>query len=296
VHGEIENSDPMLRAPEPAQLGATDFASGVNPVKDSPVAQIDPLSTSLPPSLPDRPGQVVELRGVVFQSDDVSVLGGWIIRPVETLDLYLSGLGRSPGAPALAMHAGLHVLLADGREFVVEQLFGTPREDFFDGLNWTPLETFRARDHRGWDVTVSATAFRGINERVVQEVVTFLNSIHGRPFFGEDCTMLIERAFGKRRLFADSPTASTLGFGMRVGDPALPLLKPEARLTPDAERLLRADLLRKLPDPTAQWDAPNGHLWIRRGLGWLLVLAAVVGLSWFTTKKSRSQEAERPGS
>jgi NAD(P)-dependent dehydrogenase (short-subunit alcohol dehydrogenase family) len=22
--------------------------------------------------------------------------------------------------------------------------------------NWTPLETFRARDHRGWDVTVNA--------------------------------------------------------------------------------------------------------------------------------------------
>ena len=50
-------------------------------------------------------------------------------------------------------HAGLHVVLEDGREFVVEQLFGTPREDFLDGLNWTPLETFRVRDHRGWDVT-----------------------------------------------------------------------------------------------------------------------------------------------
>jgi hypothetical protein len=88
------------------------------------------------------------------------------------------------------------------------------------------FETFRARDHRGWDVIVPATAFRTIDESVVHEAIVFLNSIHGRPFFGEDCTMLIERAFGKRRLFADSPTASALGFGIRVGDPALPLLKP----------------------------------------------------------------------
>jgi hypothetical protein len=111
------------------------------------VAEINPLPTSLPPSVPDRPGQIVELRGLIFQSDAIDVLGGWIIRPVETLDLRLAGLGRSPGAPALAIHAGLHVVLQDGREFVVEQLFGTPREDFLDGLKWTPLETFRARDH-----------------------------------------------------------------------------------------------------------------------------------------------------
>ena len=122
---------------------------------------------SLPPSVPQRPGHVVKLRRVIFQSDAVSVLGGWIIRPAEMLDLHLAGLGCSPDAPALAMHAGLHVVLEDGREFVVEQLFGTPREDFLDGLNWTPLETFRARDHRGWDVTVPATAFRTIDESVV---------------------------------------------------------------------------------------------------------------------------------
>jgi hypothetical protein len=170
---------------------------------------------------------------------------------------------------------------------VAEQLFGTPRENFLDGLNWTPLETFRARDHKGWDVTAPATAFRGIDESVLEEVIAFLNRIQGRPFFGEDCTTLIERAFGKRRLFADSPTAAAVGFGMRVGDPALPLLKPEARLAPDAERLLRADLLRGLPDPTAQWDAPNGHLWIRRAIGWLLFLTAVVGLGFHAKKRTR---------
>ena len=99
--------------------------------------------------------------------------------------------------------------------------------------------------------------------------------------------MLIERAFGKRRLFADSPTASALGFGIRVGDPALPLLKPEARLAPDAKRLLRADILRALPDPTAPWDAPNGHLWICRVLELMLLIAAVVGLSFYRKKRPR---------
>jgi hypothetical protein len=232
----------------------------------------------LPPSLLNRPGLVVELRGIVLQSDAVSVLGAWIIRPVETLDMYFAGLGRSSGSPALAMHAGIHVLLEDGREFVVEQLFGTPREDLVDGLNWTPLETFKARDHRGWDVTVPATYFRQVDDDVVKEVVAFLNRIQGRPFFGEDCTTFIERAFGKRRLFGDSPTAHALGIGMRVGDPALALLKPNARLDWHAECLLRADFLRALPDPTTQWNSPNGHLWIRRIIVWMLVCAAAIGV------------------
>ena len=251
-----------------------------------------PSQSSSSQSEISAPGRVTELRGIIFQSDAVSLLGAWIIRPVEMLDMQLAGLGRTPGSPPLAMHAGLHVVLEDGREFVVEQLFGTPREDFLDGLNWTPLATFRARDHRGWDVTVPATAFRQVDQDVVRQVVEFLNSIQGRPFFGEDCTTLIERAFGKRRLFADSPTAQALGFGMRVGDPALALLKPKVRLDQNAERLLRADLLRALPDPTTQWDSPNGHLWIRRAFVWMLVLAAVAALGFYTKKKS-SQAVHR---
>ena len=222
------------------------------------------IQLSLPPSVPDRPGRVAEVRGVILQSDYSSVFGAWIIRPVESLDQRVAGLGRSPGAPALAMHAGLHIVLEDRREFVVEQLFGSPRENLVDGLNWTPLETFRARDHRGWDVTVPAIAFRKIDEDVVPEVIEFLNNIQGRPFFGEDCIGLVERAFGKRRLFADSPTARALGFGIRIGDPALPLLKPEVRLDSRSEWLLRADILRRLPDPTTRWDAPNGHHYIRQ--------------------------------
>jgi hypothetical protein len=248
------------------------------------------MKMSLPLSTADQPGRVAELRGVVLQSDSVNVLGAWIIRPVEMLDMRLAGLGRSPDSPSLAMHAGLHVVLEDGREFVVEQLFGTPREDFLDGLNWTPIETFRARDRKGWDVTVPATAFRQVDEAVVRGVVDFLNNIHGRPFFGEDCTTLIERAFGKRRLFGDSPTAGALGFGMRVGDPALALLRPEVRLDQNAERLLRADTLRALPDPTTSWDSPNGHLWIRRLFGLMVLFTAVAGLAFFTKKRPVGKE------
>ena len=233
---------------------------------------------SLPPSQPDRPGRVVKLHGIIVQSDKTSWLGAWLIRPVEMLDLHLAGIGREVDSEPLAMHAALHVELEDGREFVVEQLFGTPQENFVSGLNWTPLETFRARDHAGWDATIPSTCFREVDELIVNEVVDFVNRIEGRPFFGEDCTIFVERAFGKRRLFADSPTARAIGFGMRIGDPALLLLRPEAQLDPKTERRIRADILRALPDPTTDWDAPNGHLWIKRGLVAFGLLALVLGL------------------
>jgi hypothetical protein len=144
------------------------------------------------------------------------------------------------------------------RQFVVEQLFGTPRENFVDGLNWTPLEAFKARDHAGWHAMVPCFCFRHIDQNIVNEAIDFLNRIVGRPFFGEDCTSLIERAFGKRRLFADSPTASLIGLGIRVGDPALMLLRTDARLDSETEKLIRADVLRALPDPKANWDDPTG--------------------------------------
>jgi len=233
-------------------------------------------STSANPR--NRPGTVRELVGIIFQSDTVSVLGAWVIRPVETLDRRFSGLARSPGGPPLAIHAGLHVRLTDSREFVAEQLVGTPFEDFSDGLNWTPLEQFHARDHRGWDVTVAATCFRNVDDAAVAEAVAFLNRLEGRPFFGEDCTSMIERVFNKRRLFADSPSARFLGLGsFRVGDPALPLLRPDARLSAQAEELLRGDALRRLPDPTAAWDAPNWRVRVRLAIKAALALAAVAG-------------------
>ena len=88
-------------------------------------------------------GVVIKLNAVIVQSDKTSWLGAWIIRPVEMLDLHLAGIGREIGSEPLAIHAGLDVELEDGRRFVVEQLFGTSRENFVSRLNWTPLETFR---------------------------------------------------------------------------------------------------------------------------------------------------------
>jgi hypothetical protein len=219
---------------------------------------------------------------VIVQSDKTSWLGGWLIRPVKMLDLHLAGIGREIGSEPLAIHAGLHVELEDGHSFVVEQLFGTPRENFVSGLNWTPLETFKARDHAGWDVTIPSTDFRKIDQDIIGEVIEFLNRTEGRPLFGEDCTGLVERAFGKRRLFADSPTARLMGFGMRVGAPALILLRPDAKFDPETERLIRADVLRALPgalpDPNADWDDPNGRLWIKRALLALAIVALPIGL------------------
>jgi hypothetical protein len=103
-----------------------------------------------------RPGRLKELKGIVFQSDNPSIIGSWFIRPVENLDLQLAGLGRTGDDPPLAIHIGLHVLIQDGREFVVEQLCGSPRENFVDGLNWTPLETFRARPLQYFDPLLTA--------------------------------------------------------------------------------------------------------------------------------------------
>jgi len=212
----------------------------------------------------DRPGRVAALRGIILQNDGKSTVGRYFIHPFEALDRAVAGVVETPGGPPVAMHAGLHVVLDDGREFVAEQLVGTPYMDFHSGLNWTPVEEFRTRDHGGWDVTVPATALRGIDESVVAETVERLNSIVGHPFVGEDCTAFVERAFDGRRLFADSPVLQALGIGMRIGDPALPLLKPDVRLDDRSEELLRADALRELPDALAGASAPNSRVWFRR--------------------------------
>jgi hypothetical protein len=248
-------------------------------------------SDSLPPSKAERPGRVVRLNGVIVQSDKTSWLGAWLIRPVEMFDLHLAGIGREIGSEPLAIHAGLHVELEDGRSFVVEQLFGTPRENFVSGLNWTPLETFKARDHAGWDVTIPSADFRKIDQNINGEVIEFLNRIEGQPFFGEDCTGLVERAFGKRRLFADSPTASLIGFGMRVGDPAHMLLRSDARFDPETEGLIRADVLRALPDPKADYDDPNGRLWIKRALLALAIVALPIALKSLIRRRPRGKTA-----
>jgi hypothetical protein len=256
-----------------------------------PIAKLKELR---PPS-PERPGRVQKLMGIIFQSDQKSVLGSWIIRPLEMLDRRLARLGRSPDNPSLAMHVGIHVLIEDGREFVVEQLVGSAFEDFVDGLNWTPLETFRARDRGGWDVTIPATAFRGIDNDVVEGTIDFLNMVSVRPFFDEDCTTMVERAFGKRRMFADSPAARTVGFGLRVGDPALALLRPEVRLDDRSEFLLRAETLRALPDPVTEWAAPNARHITKRLLFLGMMGLTAVGLVLYRHRRfSRGFRSETP--
>jgi hypothetical protein len=213
-------------------------------------------------SPPRRPGAIAQLLGVIFQSDGSSRLGGWFIRPFETLDRRLAGADRPAPSdfPDLAMHAGLHVVMADGSEMVAEQLVGTLRNNFSDGLNWTPIEDFRERNHGGWDATVPATAFRGIDDAAVTRALAQLNTIEGGPFIGEDCTSFIERVFD-RRLFADSPLLRRIGIGARIGDPALPLLRPNVSLDQRTADLVRSDVAGQLPDALAGPGSPNLRFW-----------------------------------
>jgi hypothetical protein len=219
------------------------------------------------------PARVAELRGIIFQNDGQSSIGRLFIRPIEAIDRFIAGVRPSPERPPLAMHAGLHVTLEDGREVVAEQLVGTLQMDFRNGLNWTPLEQFRERDRGGWDLTVSAQAFRNVDASVEAETVRNLNAIQGHPFIGEDCTAFIERAFGGRRLFADSPLLRLLGLSARVGDPALPLLRQDAHLDERTSRLLHADAVKRLPDALADPESPNIRFWLVR-------LAVVGAIGW----------------
>ena len=239
------------------------------------------------PEHANRPGRITTLRGIVFQNDGASTVGRLAIRPLEAMDRWLAGVRPSLERPPLAMHAGLHVVLDDGREFVAEQLVGTMYMDFENGLNWTPLAEFRARDRGGWDLTLPATCFRGVDDGLVQDVVARLNTIRGRAFMGEDCTAFIERTFG-RRLFADSPLLHAVGVSARIGDPALPLLRSDVELEDRARTLLHGDALVRLPDASAGADSPNVRIWFVR-----LTVAAAVGAAgglavsvWFRPRAS----------
>jgi hypothetical protein len=223
-----------------------------------------------------RPGTVTAIRGIVLQNDGRSAIGRIFIRPLEALDRWVTGVLPSRDEPPLAMHAGIHVVIDQNREYVAEQLVGSLYLDFRNGLNWTPLQRFRERDRGGWDVTVPATAFRRVDERIVEDVVQRLNTIQGHPFVGEDCTAFIERAFGRQRLFADSPLLRGVGISVRVGDPALPLLRPDAALDERSKRLLQFESIKDLPDPLADANTPNAQLWVHR-LVPVIVLAALIG-------------------
>src|SRR5262249_51805189 len=159
----------------------------------------------------------------------------------EAIDRWIVGILPSPLDPLLAMHAGVHVVIDGDKEYVAEQLVGSFDLDFRNGLNWTPYEKFRERDRGGWDVTLPGTAFRAVDDAAVAETGERLDAIDGHPFIGEDCTAFVERAFGEQRLFADSPLLRTLGVGVRIGDPALPLVKLDARIEEPARSLLQID-------------------------------------------------------
>jgi hypothetical protein len=218
-----------------------------------------------------RPGRVTAIHGIVFQSDGRSTIGRLFIRPFEALDRWVVGILPRPREPSLAMHAGIHVEIEGRGEYVAEQLVGSWYMDLHNGLNWTPIEDFRKRDRGGWDVTVPASGFRSVDATVVQETVDRLSQIEGHPFIGEDCTAFIERSFGERRLFADSPLLRGIGIGVRVGDPALPLLRADTPIDRRTRDLLQFDTIKNLPDALADVDAPNVRLWAHR----LLPLATV---------------------
>jgi hypothetical protein len=205
---------------------------------------------------------------VIVQSDAVNPIGRLFIRPVEALDLLCAGVVDAgkllPSAghekrPGLGMHAGLHVRLEDGREFVAEQLCGGWEEWFVNGLHWTPLEAFRQRGDPaagGWDVTVPLDCFRQVDPAGEEYALAQLNHVRGTGFIHEDCTAFITRVFGpNHRLFADSPIMSAIGVYMRSGEPALLLVKRNAQMPAQNAALLKVDALRKLPDPFAANDS-----------------------------------------
>jgi len=233
-----------------------------------------------------RPGRVTGIRGIVFQSDGRSTVGRFFIRPFEAFDRWMVGILPKSGEPSLAMHAGIHLDIDGKGEYVAEQLVGSSYLDFQNGLNWTPYADFAKRDRGGWDATIAATCFRGIDEQVVAETVEGLNRIEGHPFIGEDCTAFVERAFGNRRLFSDSPLLRDLGIGMRIGDPALPLLKQDAVLDQRSRELLQFETIKDLPDALAGVDAPNVWLWARRLLP--LALLVPVGVKIYSSASRKS--------
>jgi hypothetical protein len=229
------------------------------------------------PSTHRRPGRVRDIKGIVFQSDGQSTFGRRFIRPIESVNRRVAGIRTDPGGPSLAMHAGIHVVLENGEEWVAEQIHGTMQNYFRSGFNWTPIETFRARDRGGWSVTIPATAFRQIDSQQVATTVERLNTLNGHPFLREDCTAFIEHMFS-HQMFAHLPILGLLGIEVRIGDPSIPLLDPGADLDGEQTRLVRCDELCDLAD-TPWGFTPRLAVWrLPRYLaaGLLGVMAAYV--------------------
>jgi hypothetical protein len=236
------------------------------------------------PDFAERPGRVTAINGIIFQNDGQSGIGRLFIRPFEAFDRWIVGILPKPGDSPLAMHAGIRVTIDGTAEHVAEQLVGSVYLTFKNGLNWTPLGTFRQRDRGGWDETVPATAFRPIDEAALAATVERLNALEGHPFMGEDCTAFIERAFGGRRMFADSPLLRWFGIDARIGDPALPLLKPDAPLDPQAKHKLQFDNIKDLPDALADAASPNVGVWLVR-LVPVVVLGVLLGRAYSSSSR-----------
>jgi hypothetical protein len=241
---------------------------------------------SFVPHFAQRPGTVTAIRGVVFQSDGRSTVGRLFIRPFEAIDRWIVGILPKPGELSLAMHTGIHIQIDGAHEYVAEQLVGSFYLDFRNGLNWTPFDRFMLRDRGGWDVTVPATCFRGLDDTLVARTIEELNRIEGHPFIGEDCTAFVERAFGGRRLFADSPLLRWFGVDVRIGDPALPLLRPDAPVDECARNALQFEKITGLPDALADPRSPNASLWAYRLLP--LALAAPIAALVYSSASRKS--------
>jgi hypothetical protein len=245
-----------------------------------------------------RPGRVVEIEGVVFQCDADDTLSGLLIRPLQELSHRLRGRpGRASLGVPLATHAGIRVQIAapNGkvRRYVVEQLNGTLLQNVANGLSWTPWRDFKSREGGGWDVTVPAVAFDGVELEDVRAAVENLNQELGQPFYREVCTAFIERVFDGKRLFEHVELVDRLvpGPGPRIPEPAAPLFKPDAKLSRRARHLLRVDELTVVRADVDQAKAsgwpPHSGLsfrdvgrrlnedWLRPARVWYWVLAQI---------------------
>lgn len=232
---------------------STEGAADSQPKPEPAAPRCLPASAQQPPSPhAHRPGRVVGIDGIVFQCDADDPISSLFIRPIQELSLRFRGRPRraaSLGVP-LANHAGIRVRMAgdDGRvhAYVVEQLNGTLVQSVADALSWTPWRDFKLREGRGgWDVTVPATAFEGVERADVLAAIDALNREPGRAFYREICTAFIERIFGGRQLFDDVEVLDWLvpGPGPRIPEPAAPCFKSNARLSRRARYLLRVDEL-----------------------------------------------------
>jgi hypothetical protein len=142
-------------------------------------------------------------------------------------------------------------------------------------------------------VTIPAEAFRAIDAGVVNQTTERLNAIEGHPFIGEDCAAFLERAFGNRRLFADSPFLRALGATVRVSDPALPLLKPDAHIAEPARTYLQFDRIKYLPEAIADVESPNMRPWAHRALPVALLAVPPLAVRAYSSSSRRSTPASR---